>query len=137
MTRYVSYITPSIRAYPPPSGVSVLPYTSQIAALQQVNTELHRPPLCRVWWGQIRLIEGPLTGLTQKFTRFLPDGTPVRAQLSLTFTDASMTDNGELFSNDVHKTHTVKLGDTIQAIAAAEYGDTFHFLLPSGVLVGG
>lgn len=106
----------------PPSGVSVLPYTSQIAQLQLVNTELHRPPLCRVWWGQIRLIEGPLTGLTQKYTRFLPDGTPVRATLNCTFTDAS-TDSSELNSSDVQKTYTVRLGDTIQAIAARCYGD--------------
>lgn len=106
----------------PPSGVSVLPYTSQIAMLQLVNTELHRPPLCRVWWGQIRLIEGPLTGLTQKFTRFLPDGTPVRAVLNCTFTDAAL-DSGELNSSDVQKTYTVRLGDTLQAIAARCYGD--------------
>ncbi len=105
-----------------PSGVSVLPYTAQIAGLQQINTELHRPPLCRVWWGQIRLIEGPLTGLTQRFTRFLPDGTPVRAVLSCTFTDASI-DSIELNSADVQKTYTVRLGDTIQAIAARCYGD--------------
>jgi len=106
----------------PPSGVSVLPYTAQVATLQLVNSELHRPPLCEVWWGNVRLIEGPLTSLTQQFTRFLPDGTPVRANLSCTFTDASI-DNGELNSNDVQKTHTVRLGDTLQAIADRCYGD--------------
>lgn len=112
----------ALHLFSAPSGVSVLPYTSQIAALQLVNTELHRPPLCEVWWGQIRLIEGPLTGLTQRFTRFLPDGTPVRAVLNCTFTDASL-DSGELNSADVQKTHTVRLGDTLQAIAARCYGD--------------
>lgn len=113
----------AMHVFTAPSGVSVLPFIEPIMRLQTIAPELHRPPICDVWWGQIRLVEGPLTSLTQKITRFLPDGTPVRAQLSLTFTDASMSDNGELFSNDVQKTHTVKLGDTIQAIAAREYGD--------------
>lgn len=113
----------AMHVFTAPSGVSVLPYIDPIMRLQTIAPELHRPPLCEVWWGQIRLIEGPLTSLTQKITRFLADGTPVRAQLSLTFTDASLSDAGELFSNDVQKTHTVKLGDTIQAIAAHEYGD--------------
>lgn len=112
----------ALHLFTAPSGVSVLPYTAQIAGLQLINTELHRPPLCRVWWGPIRLIEGPLTGLTQKFTRFLPDGTPVRAALNCTFTDASI-DSSELNSADVQKTYTVRLGDTLQAIAARCYGD--------------
>jgi nucleoid-associated protein YgaU len=113
----------AMHMFTPPSGVSVLPYVEKIMMLQQIAPQLHRPPLCEVTWGQLRLIEGPLTSLSQKFTRFLADGTPVRAQLSLTFTDASMTDSGELFSNDVEKTYTVRLGDTLQAIAAQEYGD--------------
>lgn len=113
----------AMHVFTPPSGVSVLPFVERIMLLQTIAPDLHRPPLCEVCWGQIRLIEGPLTGLTQSFTRFLADGTPVRAQLGLTFTDASMTENGELFSNDVQKTHTVRLGDTLQSIAADEYGD--------------
>lgn len=113
----------AMHIFTPPTGVSVLPYVEKFMNLQLVATQLHRPPLCEVWWGQIRLIEGPLTGLTQSFTRFLADGTPVRAQLGLTFMDASMTESGELFSNDVQKTYTVRLGDTLQSISADEYGD--------------
>lgn len=106
-----------------PSGVSILPTISEINGLQQINTELHRPPLCEVWWGQVRLIEGPLTSLSTNFTRFMSDGTPVRATLSLTFTDASLTATGELCSADVEKHYNVRLGDTLQAIAAKQYGD--------------
>ncbi len=106
-----------------PSGVSILPTISEICLLQAINPELHRPPLCEVWWGQVRLIEGPLTALTQDFTRFMSDGTPVRATLGLTFADASMTTTGELCSADVEKHYNVRLGDTLQAIAAKQYGD--------------
>lgn len=105
-----------------PSAESVLPLVDQISKLQLVQSNLHRPPLCKVWWGQILLVEGPLTNLTQTFTRFRPDGTPVRAKLGCTFTDAALQP-GELFSNDVQKTHTVSLGETLQGIAARQYGD--------------
>ncbi|HEY0138337.1 MAG TPA: LysM peptidoglycan-binding domain-containing protein [Nannocystis sp.] len=117
----------AMHIFTPPSAVSVLPMVERIMQLQQITIELHRPPLCEVWWGQIRLIEGPLTSLTQDFTRFLPDGTPVRANLGLTFTDASLTYTGELCSADVEKTYTVRLGDTLQAISARQYGSPAHW----------
>ncbi len=117
----------AMHIFTPPSGVSVLPTIARIMRLQEINMDLHRPPLCEVWWGQVRLIEGPLTNLTQTYTRFLPDGTPVRASLGLTFTDASLTTNGELCSSDVEKTYTVRLGDTLQAISARQYGSPAHW----------
>lgn len=105
-----------------PSGVSVLSYTNKILALTQINRELHRPPNCEVWWGMVLLCVGPLTGCTQTYTRFLADGTPVRAKLSCTFT-ASADLEAELRSADVEKTHTVRLGDTLHGIAGVHYGD--------------
>ncbi|MCA9688108.1 MAG: LysM peptidoglycan-binding domain-containing protein [Myxococcales bacterium] len=105
-----------------PSGKTVLSHTTSVANLMQINRELHRPPHCQVWWGMIKLIEGPLTGLTQSFTRFIDDGTPVRAKLTCTFTDASF-DGSELRSSDVEKTHTVRLGESLDAIAARHYED--------------
>jgi LysM repeat protein len=103
-----------------PSGVSVLPETSEVAELTQINQELHRPPQCQVWWGPVLMITGPLTSLSQQFTRFLPDGAPVRAKLGCTFTVADSAGK-ELHSSDVDKTHTVRLGDTLQSIAARHY----------------
>ena len=117
----------AMHIWTPPSGVSVLPTVEKIMALQEINTDLHRPPLCELWWGQVRLIEGPLTSLTSNYTRFMADGSPVRANLSLTFTDASLTTDGELCSADVEKTYTVRLGDTLQAIAARQYGSPAHW----------
>lgn len=117
----------AMHVFTPPSGVSVLPDVARIQRLQEINRELHRPPLCELWWGRVRLIEGPLTNLTQHFTRFLADGTPVRARLGLTFTDASLTASGELCSADVEKTYTVRLGDTLPAISARQYGSPAHW----------
>lgn len=110
------------------SAESVLPQVDAISRLTLVAPELHRPPLCEVWWGRILLVEGPLTNLSQTFTRFRPDGVPVRAKLGCTFTDAGEP-GGETFSNDVQKTHTVSLGETLQGIAARRYGDPTRWRL--------
>ncbi len=113
----------AIHTFSSASGVNVLSHTAKIFELTQINRELHRPPHCQVWWGRVQLITGPLTSLTQNFTRFLPDGTPVRAKLNCTFTVSSAVGGRELRSADVTKTHTVKLGDTLQLIAHQYYED--------------
>lgn len=112
-----------------PSGVSVVKYTEQIAQLAHINRDLHRPPVCRLFWGKwgnkIALFEGVLTSLEQKYTMFLADGTPVRATLTCTFTQHSggQAVQFDLHSADVHKTYTVRRGDTLSSIAAQEYND--------------
>jgi nucleoid-associated protein YgaU len=67
-----------------------------------------------------------LTGLSQRYTLFLPNGTPVRATLACEFaqvTSAAYARVGELHSSDVVKTRLVRRHDTLQSLAADEYGD--------------
>ncbi len=108
-----------------PNGTSVLAYTEQIAQLARLDKELHRPPVCSLWWGKYALFHGVLTSLQEDFTLFLGDGTPVRATLTCTFTRyTSVTEDSlDLHSADVHKTRTVRRGDTLSSIAAEEYND--------------
>jgi nucleoid-associated protein YgaU len=110
-----------------PSFVNVKRYTQEVAKLAHVQSELHRPPVCRLQWGKTVLFEGVLTQLQQDFTFFMPDGTPVRATLSCTFTayrtfDQAVTEV-ELHSADVAKRRIVSRGDTLDSIAIEEYGD--------------
>lgn len=109
-----------------PSGTNVLKLTERVSALAQLDRELHRPPICRLRWGKVSLFRGVLTSLNQQLLLFLPNGTPVRAQLDCTFqeraTDSKFT-RGELHSADVAKTYTVKPGDTLMRIAAELYED--------------
>jgi hypothetical protein len=110
-----------------PSAVSVTTYTERIAQLARVNVKLHRPPVCKLYWGAQQLICGVLTHLAEDYSFFLPDGTPVRAALScsfkeyLSFADAARA--AEVQSADVDKRWIVRRGDTLAAIAVAEYGD--------------
>ncbi len=68
-----------------------------------------------------------LERVSGRFTVFLADGTPVRATLSVSlkeYVDLEDASRGNpLESADHDKTHSVKRGDSLSSLAAAEYGD--------------
>jgi nucleoid-associated protein YgaU len=107
-------------------ATDVREHTDQIAALVDVDTELHRPPVCQLRWGVFDIFTGVLISLHQRFTLFLNDGTPVRATLTCDFTEVGTQGQAratELHSADVAKTRQVRRYDTLQSLAAEEYGD--------------
>ena len=85
--------TPSPRSCRPCSperqATDVRRHTEQVAALAEVDRELHRPPICQLRWGAFDIFTGVLTSLDQRFTLFLEDGTPVRATLSCSFLESA------------------------------------------------
>ena len=102
-------------------------HTDHIAKLATVQSNLHRPPICKLMWGVGLLFQGVLQNLNQRFTLFLADGTPVRAILTCTFIQRLSDEEQERLqkksSADVAKTYTVKRGDTLSSIASEHYGD--------------
>jgi nucleoid-associated protein YgaU len=110
-----------------PSRTSVTNYTEQVVNLIRIDKDLHRPPICKLLWGRLQIFRGVLTNLTQHFTLFQADGTPVRATLACTFEQfrsAELTFKElDLHSADVIKTRTVRRGDTLSSLAAEEYND--------------
>lgn len=115
-----------VTVIPGRESADVRQYTDRIAALAEVDTELHRPPVCNLRWGVFDIFTGVLVRLEQRFTLFLDDGTPVRALLSCEFAEADTQAQvlaGELHSADVVKTRQVRSSDTLQSLAAEEYGD--------------
>lgn len=101
-------------------------YTDQIARLVDVEVNLHRPPVCDLRWGVFDIFTGVLIQVQQRFSLFLSDGTPVRATMSCTFTEVgtqAKAKANELHSADVAKKRTVRRYDTLQSLAADEYGD--------------
>jgi nucleoid-associated protein YgaU len=108
------------------TSTDVRQHTDRIAKLVEVNTDLHRPPVCDLRWGVFDIFTGVLTMLHQRFTLFLDDGTPVRAMLTCEFTEVGSQGKAraaELHSADVIKVRQVRRYDTLQGIAAEEYGD--------------
>lgn len=91
--------------------------------------DLHRPPLCRLQWGDYDFdgYQWVLESLSQTFTLFLDNGLPARARLSCSFRQwRSKEIEARLInpqSADVAKTHTVRRGETLSSIARDMYND--------------
>ena len=110
-------------------------YTDAVWKLMMIDAKLTdratnkgRPPKVRFQWGQAWSFEAVIMSITQKFTLFKEDGTPLRATLDVTFQQVV----DELFYPKQNATagaaggatqRTVKQGDTLASIAHAEYGD--------------
>ncbi len=105
-------------------------YTNRVLNLLMVDKDLHRPPMCRLVWGNsdLEIFKGSvLTNLNTTFTMFLPAGTPVRATLACTFKEcisATLEDlQRDQHSSDVFKSRVVRRGDSLSSIAGEEYRD--------------
>ena len=114
---------PSINPFPTPDATDVRDHTNPLLALVAINEEFHRPPKCKLEWGEFdEIFTGVLTSLNQKFTMFMPSGMPVRATVSCSFVEAEMAEL-ELHSADITKTYQVMPKDTLHSIAVLQYGD--------------
>jgi nucleoid-associated protein YgaU len=85
------------------------------------------PPEVAFEWGVFRFV-AVITDMTQKFTLFKPDGTPVRAQVDVTFTQHKDVNdypnqNPTSGGGDVERVWRVIAGDRIDTIAYEVYGD--------------
>ena len=108
-------------------------YTRKIANLMEIDPTLHAPPICEFIWGppigtpENLQFRGILEKVSQKFTYFLDDGTPVRETLSVSFKEYKTVEQqlSELKcqSADRTKLREFKDGDAVWLYAAHEYGD--------------
>lgn len=91
------------------------------------------PPDVAFEWGVFRFVS-VITQMTQKFTLFQSDGTPVRANVDVTFTQHRDVEdypnqNPTSGGGDVEKIHRVIAGDRLDAIAFEVYGDATRWRL--------
>jgi nucleoid-associated protein YgaU len=116
-------------------GYDVRRETNKLVQLMEV-TKGHtdyagksRPPLVVCQWGKIHLFKAVIQQITQQFKFFRDDGTPVRAVVTATFSQAEEENfyrpqNPTTSGQYGHKRWTVKEGDTIDLIAFHEYNDS-------------
>ncbi|WP_049923821.1 CIS tube protein [Halopiger djelfimassiliensis] len=106
-------------------------YTKYIDLLLSVDGELHAPPVCRFVWGDGIDFTALVQSANKQFTKFLPSGIPIRARVSIVFTEFKTADyhKSEVSpeSTDKTKVWTVTEGDTLWLIASEEYGDPSHW----------
>ncbi len=103
---------------------NVLEHTTKVVALMRAMPKDSRPPLCQLWWGQYLLLQGYLTSLSQEFSLFSPDGTPVRATMNCTFTESGTYEHklATASSSAGLRLYLVMLGETLQSISTKVYG---------------
>jgi hypothetical protein len=97
-------------------------------SLTDRTTSKGRPPQCQFIWGQMKSFKAVIMSISQRFTMFTSDGTPVRATLNVTFQEAEKPgkyplQNPTTGGNPGYKTRLIKEGDTLDWIAHEEYGD--------------
>ncbi len=95
----------------------------------RVYGEIHRPPFLRLSWGELVLC-CVLDAVDIQYTYFRPDGHPLRAKLTASFSEA-MSDamralRDRFASPDLTHERTVKAGDTLPLLVHAVYGSTAH-----------
>lgn len=109
-------------------NVDVRQETNKIVALTRIERDQGRPRVCEVTWGDAPQgsdfpFIGVITSLTQNFTLFNRNGTPLRANLSVTFLEflARLVDKRQ--TDPELTTRIIKRGDTLSNIAAQVYSN--------------
>jgi nucleoid-associated protein YgaU len=100
--------------------------SQKVVDLLKIDSELHAPPIVLVAWASLQL-RCVLVKANQKFSRFIEDGTPVRAKVNVSFQEFIDADHEAKEVNrqtaDFTKVYTVSAGDTLSRIAANFYND--------------
>jgi hypothetical protein len=110
--------------------------TNNVFRLLKVNGDTHAPLRVKFEWGNDKRVinfgtnESPwcvLESVTQEFQLFSPDGTPLRAKLTVSFREAWTVEQQlretPRHTSDRTKLITVQAGQTLSQIAGNEYDD--------------
>ncbi len=123
---------------PPPIPGTPIPKKGVTAPIDEfrqlavtVNSDTHRPNFLRLIWAQLQF-DCVLSKLSINYTLFRPDGTPLRAKLSVSFTSFSseveLAQEANLHSPDMTHLVTVLAGDTLPALCFRIYGSSQYYL---------
>jgi hypothetical protein len=110
------------------AALDVRTLTTPIYQLVKIQPKTHAPPRVRFTWGVGLSFTAIVESVQQKFTLFNPVGMPLRATLSVTFREYKTLEDQirelNLQSADHSKKHVVTQRETLESIAAREYGDS-------------
>jgi LysM repeat protein len=108
------------------SGPDVRKLTGPFYQLVKIQTRTHAPPRILFVWGSLKF-KAIVESVTQKFTLFNTNGIPLRATLTVSFREYKSLEEQvaelNLQSSDHSKRRVVRQGDTLNRLAAEEYGD--------------
>jgi hypothetical protein len=96
---------------------------------ESISNKTPQPPVLHFMWGsnpQLMDHKFYMESVSVKYTMFKPDGTPVRATADISLKEVPEqlgAQNPTSGSINTRKTHVLSDGDTLQSIAASEYGN--------------
>lgn len=105
----------------------------QIAAVdvQKKNNKTRKsePASCQFQWGKLLSFNAVIKSISQTFTMFKPDGTPLRAKVKVTFAQIGEAPRSQnpTSRTEPRKVWVVHEGDRLDWIAYQEYGDATHW----------
>ena len=107
-------------------------YLNELSRLvYEYDGKIHMPPYVRITWGNL-LFKGICTSYNVKYTLFKPDGTCLRAEVSLEFKASvdPQTKVNEAANSSPDLTHarTVKAGDTLPLMTYQIYGTSAYYM---------
>jgi LysM repeat protein len=124
-------IPPPVAGTPlPANGVATLIATFRKLVLT-VNGKIHRPNYVMLSWAQLQF-QCVLSRMKVNYTLFKPNGTPLRATVSVTFlgfaSEKQLAQEAQLSSPDVSHLVTVVSGDTLPALSHRIYGSSLYYM---------
>jgi len=109
------------------AGEDVRNLLRRVLQLMEIDRTTHAPPVLLFTWASLSFT-CVLARAHQRFVMFLPDGTPVRARVQVTFNEFR---NAELEAKEIKretadfsKLHLVGEGETLSSIADEVYRDS-------------
>lgn len=113
-----------------------LSMAKEIKALEKIvytyNGAIHRPNFVKIQWGQSITFKGVLNSMDINYTLFKPDGSPLRAKLSLSFSQyispktVKKQDNPQ--SPDLTHRVTVTEGDNLPHLSYKIWDDERYYI---------
>ena len=93
------------------------------------STRKSEPPECKFQWGSFLSFTGVIVDIAQQFILFKADGTPLRAWVTVTFSETAAKKKGQnpTTRTEPRKVWVVHEGETLAWIAYQEYGDPGHW----------
>jgi len=95
-----------------------------------VNGAIHSPNYLILAWAQLQF-QCVLVSMSTNYTLFMPDGTPLRAKVAVTFksyaSEAALAKGAYKQSPDVTHLVTVEAGDTLPLLCHRIYGDSRYY----------
>jgi len=110
--------------------------SQEISSLESIiytyNGKIHRPNFVKVQWGKSLVFKGVLKSMDTSYTLFKPDGSPLRAKLSLGFSEyispQSVEELDAKKSPDITHLISVVEGNTLPQLCEETWNDDSYYI---------